>query len=140
MCGSVHSDDGQRISVHIAHDVTGSFQLCRTQDGILGVMVSSFPFVRSSSLFALVVGILCFLLPSSGLLFLRLGSECGEFRSTLRGVSVDDCGVVIIVSSGQLMMCTSLTRGPRWVRGGRDTPTWLRFEACRGVCRLKRNW
>ena len=139
MCGSVHSDDGQRISVHITHGVTGSFQLCRTQDGILGVMVSLFPFVRSSSLFALVIEFLCFLLPSSGLLFLRLGSEYSEFRSTLRGVSVDDCGVVIIVSSGQLMMCTSLTRGPRWVRGGRDTPTWLWFEACRGVCRLKRN-
>ena len=140
MCGSVHIDDGQRISVHITHDVTESSQLCRTQDGILGVMVSSFPFVRSSSLFALVAVILCFLLPSSGLLFLRLVSEYGKFGSTLKGVSVDDCGVVIIVSSGLLMMCTSLTRGPRWVRGGRDTPTWLLSEACRGVCRLKRNW
>ena len=40
---------------------------------------------------------LCFLLPSSGLLFLRLGGECSEFRSKLRGVSVGDCGVVIIV-------------------------------------------
>ena len=140
MCGSVHSDDGQRISVHITHDVTGSSQLCRTQDGILGVMVSLFPFVRSSSLFALVAVILCLLLPSSGLLFLRLVSEYGKFGSTLKGVSVDDCGVVIIVSSGLLMMCTNLTLGPRWMRGGRDTPTWLRSEACRGVCRLKRNW
>ena len=142
MCGSVHSDDGHRISVHIAHDVTGSFQLCRTPNGILGIggIVSLFLFVRSSSLFAFVIEFLCFLLPSSGLLFLRLGGEYSEFRSTLRGVSIDDCGVVIIVSSGQLMMCMSLTRGPRWVRGGRDTPTWLWFEACRGVCCLKRNW
>ena len=140
MCGSVHSDDGQRMSVHITHDVTGSFQLCRAQDGILGIVVSLFAFARSSLLFALVAVILCFLLPSSGLLFLRFGSEYNEFRSTLRGVSVDDCGVVIIVSSGLLMMCTSLTRGPRWVRGGRDTPIWLLSEACRGVCRLKRNW
>ena len=38
---------------------------------------------------------------------------------------MDDCGVVIIVSSGQLMMCISLTRGLRPVRGGRDTPIWL---------------
>ena len=136
----MHIDDGQRISVHITHDVMESSHLCRTQDGILGVMVPSFSFVRSSSLFALVTVISCFLLPSSGLLFLRLVSEYGKFGSTLKGVSVDDCGVVIIVSSGLLMMCTSLTRGPRWVRGGRDTPTWLLFEACRGVCRLKRNW
>ena len=62
------------------------------------------------------------------------------FRSKVRGVKVDDCGVVIIVSSGQLMMCISLTRGLRSVRGGRDTPIWLWSEACRGVCRLKRNW
>ena len=58
----------------------------------------------------------------------------------MRGVLVDECGVVIIVSSGQLMMCISLTRGPRVVRGGRDTPIWLWFEACRGVSHLKRNW
>ena len=143
MCGSVHTDDGHRISVHIAHGVMGSFQLCRASNGILGIdgiIMSLSLFARSSSLFALVIECLSFLLPSSGLLFLRLGGECSEFRSKLRGVSVGDCGVVIIVSSGQLMMCMSLMRGPRWVRGGRDTPTWLWFEACRGVCRLKRNW
>ena len=138
----MHTDDEHSISVHMAHGVMGSFQLCRASNGILGVggIISLSLFVRSSSLFALVIECLCFLLPSSGLLFLRLGGECSEFRSRLRGVSVGDCGVVIIVSSGQLMMCMSLTRGPRWVRGGRDTPTWLWFEAYRGVCRLKRNW
>ena len=135
----MHIDDGQRISVHITHDVVESSHLCRTQDGILGIMVPLSSFVRSSTLFALVMVISCFLLPLSGLLFLRLVSEYGEFGSTLKGVSIDDCGVVIIVSSGLLMICTNLTLGPRWVRGGRDTPTWLLFEACRGVCRLKRN-
>ena len=135
----MHIDDGQRISVHITHDVMGSSHLCCTQGGILGVMVPSFSFVRSSSLFALVTVISCFLLPSSGLLFLRLVSEYGKFGSTSKGVSVYDCGVVIIVSSGLLMICTNLTLGPRWMRGGRDSPSWLLFEACRGVCRLKRN-
>ena len=135
----MHIDDGQRTSVHITHDVMGSSHLCCTLGGILGVMVPLFSFVRSSSLFALVTVISCFLLPSSGLLFLRLVSEYGKFGSILKGVSVDDCGVVIIVSSGLLMMCTSLTLGPRWMRGGRDSPSWLLFEACRGVCRLKRN-
>ena len=135
----MHIDDGQRTSVHITHDVMGSSHLCRTQGGILGVMVPSFSFVRSSSLFALVTVISCFLLPSSGLLFLRLVSEHGKFGSTLKGVSVYECGAVIIVSSGLFMICTKLMLGPRWMRGGRDSPSWLLLEACRGVCRLKRN-
>ena len=135
----MHIDDGQRTSVHITHDVMGSSHLCCTLGGILGVMVPLFSFVRSSSLFALVTVISCFLLPSSGLLFLRLVSEHGKFGSTLKGVSVYECGAVIIVSSGLLMICTNLTLGPRWMRGGRDSPSWLLFEACRGVCRLKRN-
>ena len=84
----MHIDDGQRTSVHITHDVMGSSHLCCTQGGILGVMVPSFSFVRSSSLFALVTVISCFLLPSSGLLFLRLVSEYGKFGSTSKGVSV----------------------------------------------------
>ena len=135
----MHIDDGQRTSVHITHDVMGSSHLCCTLGGILGVMVPLFSFVRSSSLFALVTVISCLLLPSSGLLFLRLVSEHGKFGSTLKGVSVYECGAVIIVSSGLFMICTKLMLGPRWMRGGRDSPSWLLFEACRGVCRLKRN-
>ena len=135
----MHIDDGQRTSVHITHDVMGSSHLCCTLGGILGVMVPLFSFVRSSSLFALVTVISCFLLLSSGLLFLRLVSEYGKFGSTSKGVSVCDCGVVIIVSSGLLMICTKLTLGPLWMRGGRDSPSWLLLEACWGVCRLKRN-
>ena len=81
----MHIDDGQRTSVHITHDVLGSSHLCCTLGGILGVMVPLFSFVRSSSLFALVTVISCLLLPSSGLLFLRLVSEPGKFGSIIKG-------------------------------------------------------
>ena len=135
----MHIDDWQRVSVHITHDVMGSSHLCCTLGGILGVMVPLFSFVRFSSLFALVTVISCFLLPSSGLLFLRLVNEYCKFGSTSKGVSICECGAVIIVSSGLLMICTKLMLGLRWMRGGRDSPSWLLLEACRGVCRLKKN-
>ena len=53
----MHTDDEHSISVHIAHGVMGSFQLCRASNGMLGIdgIISSFPFVKFSSLFALVI-------------------------------------------------------------------------------------
>ena len=53
----MHTDDEHSISVHIAHGVMGSFQLCRASNGILGIdgIMSSFLFAKFSSLFALVI-------------------------------------------------------------------------------------
>ena len=45
--------------------------------------------------------------------------------------------VVVIVSLGELTMCKCLIRIPRLVRVGRDTPIWLRFGECGGLCHLK---
>ena len=52
----MHTDDEHSISVHIAHGVMGSFQLCRASNGILGIagIMSSLLLARFSSLFALV--------------------------------------------------------------------------------------
>ena len=54
----MHVDDVHSMSVHIAQGVTGSFQLCRASNGMLGIdgIISSFPFVKFLSLFALVIG------------------------------------------------------------------------------------
>ena len=53
----MHTDDEHSMSVHIAHGVMGSFQLCRASNGILGIdgIMSSFLFAKFSSLFALVI-------------------------------------------------------------------------------------
>ena len=62
------------------------------------------------------------------MLFLRLGGWNDRVCVFwLRGGLVSTFGVVVTVSPGELMMCKSLIRNLRLVRGGRDTPIWLRF-------------